>query len=116
MTTISLPFNLDEVIERTIQTEVAKRVEVLLASSEVADPWLTVPEAAAYMRITEPHMRLLVNGRHHKEGTNGKPSREAVAAKIPSGDVGHSKGRRVRRSACDAYLERHAQKGRLRRA
>ena len=72
------------------------------------DPWLTIPEAAAYAKLTEGHMRLLVLGRPYRAASQGKPERPAVAPKIPRGETGFAKGARVRRSAVDAYLTRHS--------
>jgi|GEM_PF-5955333 len=72
------------------------------------DPWLTIPEAAAYARLSEPHMRLLVLGRPYRAAKNGKPEQPAIAPKIPAGDTGFERGARVRQSAVDAYLTRHS--------
>ena len=71
------------------------------------DEWLTIPEAAAYAKLTEGHMRLLVLGRPYRAATGSQPERPAVAPKIERGETGFAKGARVRRSAVDAYLTRH---------
>ncbi|MBO2009208.1 hypothetical protein [Hymenobacter negativus] len=72
------------------------------------DPWLTIPEAAAYAKLTERYMAQLVYGKPYRAATNGKPERAAIAPKIPAGDTGFARGARVRQSAVDAYLTRHA--------
>ncbi len=72
------------------------------------DEWLTIPEAAAHAKLTEGHMRLLVLGRPYRAASGGKPERAAIAPKIERGDTGFAKGARVRKSAVDAYLTRHA--------
>lgn len=72
------------------------------------DPWLTIPEAAAYAKLTEKYMALLVLGRPYRTASNGKPERAAITPKIPAGDTGFARGARVRQSAVDAYLTRHA--------
>lgn len=79
-----------------------------LATLPTPDPWLTIPEAAAYAKLTDKYMALLVLGRPFKTGTNGQPDRLAVKAKIPAGDTGFARGARVRQSAVDAYLMRHS--------
>jgi hypothetical protein len=71
------------------------------------DPWLTIPEAAAYTTLTEGHMRLLVLGRPYRAAVNGKAERVAIAPRIARGDTGFAKGARVRQSVVDAYLTRH---------
>lgn len=71
------------------------------------DPWLTIPEAAAYIKLTEGHMRLLVLGRPYRAASNGRAERPAIAPRIERGDTGFAKGTRVRQSAVDAYLTRH---------
>jgi hypothetical protein len=73
-----------------------------------ADPWLTIPEAAAYAKLTEGHMRLLVLGRPYRSEAPGRPERPAIFPKIPRGDTGFAKGARVQQSAVDAYLTRFA--------
>ncbi|MGI4735555.1 MAG: hypothetical protein ACRYG7_10290 [Janthinobacterium lividum] len=71
------------------------------------DAWLTIPEAAAYTRLSEGHIRLLVLGRPYRAAAAGRPERPAITPRIERGDTGFAKGARVRRSALDGYLMRH---------
>lgn len=86
----------------------AQEMAAHLKSLAPPDEWLTIPEAAAYAKLTVGHMRLLVLGRPYRAASAGKPERPAVAPKIERGDTGFAKGARVRKSAVDAYLTRHA--------
>ena len=102
---ITLPKDfIAELVGPLVQQGVAAYLQAL----PEPDPWLTIPEAAAYAKLTEGHMRLLVLGRPYRAATGSQPEREAVVPKIPKGDTGFAKGARVRRSAVDAYLMRHA--------
>lgn len=83
-------------------------VAAYLKALPAPDDWLTIPEAAAYAKLTEGHMRLLVLGRPYRAASGSQPERPAVAPKIERGETGFAKGARVRRSAVDAYLTRHA--------
>jgi hypothetical protein len=103
--TLSIP---PELVAELAAPLVAQGVAAYLEQLPAPDPWLTIPEAAAYARLTEAHMRLLVYGRPYRAATDGKPERPAVAPKIPAGDTGFARGARVKRSAIDAYLTRHA--------
>ncbi len=89
--------------------DVAKQASDYLHTLTAPEPdeWLTIPEAAAYAKLTEGHMRLLVLGRPYRAASGSQPERPAVAPKIPRGDTGFAKGARVRKSAVDAYLTRH---------
>jgi hypothetical protein len=91
-----------------LQQAVAEHVRNLPAP----DPWLTIAEAAAYAKLTEKYMGQLVYGRPYRAAANGQPERAAIAPKIPAGDTGFARGARVRQSAIDAYLNRHAYKQR----
>jgi hypothetical protein len=73
-----------------------------------ADPWLTIPEAAAYAHMTAAHMRLLVLGRPYRASTPERPERQAILPRIPSGNTGFGNGTRIRQSAVDTYLTRFA--------
>jgi hypothetical protein len=107
---VSIPLDFDpQALLTNIYTEQAKEY---FATLPPPDPWLTIPEAAAYVKCTEGHMRLLVHGRPYRAATAGKPERPAVLPKIASGDLGHVKGSRIRRSVLDAYMNRHAYKKR----
>ncbi|MGI4871281.1 MAG: hypothetical protein ACRYFX_08895 [Janthinobacterium lividum] len=102
---ITLPKHfIAELVAPLVQQGVADYLQTL----PEPDPWLTIPEAAAYARLTEGHMRLLVLGRPYRAAGAGKPEREAVTPKIPKGDTGFAKGARVRQSEVDKYLTRHA--------
>jgi len=92
------------VLERVAERQMAAHIQTLPAPDE----WLTIPEAAAYAKLTEGHMRLLVLGRPYRAATQGQPEREAVLPKIERGETGFAKGARVRKSAVDAYLTRHS--------
>jgi hypothetical protein len=86
---------------RLIFTAAADRAAAAYyAALPVPDPWLTIPEAAAYAK--------LILGRPYRSAGQGKPERLAVVPKIPRGDTGFAKGARVRQSAVDAYLTRFA--------
>jgi len=87
---------------------VEQGVAAYLKTLPAPDAWLTIPEAAAYAKLTEGHMRLLVLGRPYRAASGSQPERPAVAPKIERGETGFAKGARVRRSAVDAYLTRHA--------
>ena len=66
--------------------------------------------AAAYAKMTERYMAQLVHGKPYRAAANGLPERPAIAPKIPAGDTGFARGARVRQSAVDTYLMRHAYK------
>jgi hypothetical protein len=86
-----------------------------LPAPALADPWLTLPEAAAYAHMTKSHMRLLVLGRPYRASTPERPERQAILSKIPSGDIGFGNGTRVRQSAVNEYLMRFAYRKPLRK-
>jgi hypothetical protein len=93
---------------RALFLEAADRAAAAyFAALPAPDPWLTIPEAAAYARLTEGYMRLLVLGRPYRAAGAGKAERLAVAPRIERGDTGFAKGARVRQSAVDTYLMRH---------
>jgi hypothetical protein len=102
---ITLP---KDFITELVAPLVEQGVAAYLSTLPAPDAWLTIPEAAAYAKLTEGHMRLLVLGRPYRAASAGKPERPAVAPKIERGETGFAKGARVRRSAVDAYLTRHA--------
>jgi hypothetical protein len=94
---------------RAIFTAAADRAAVAYyAALPAPNPWLTIPEAAAYAKLTEGHMRLLVLGRPYRAAVASRPERPAIAPRIKRGDTGFAKGARVRQSAVDAYLMRHS--------
>jgi hypothetical protein len=94
---------------RALFLEAAERAAAAYyASLPKPDPWLTIPEAAAYAKLTEGHMRMLVLGRPYRAAFAGKAERQAIVPKIPRGETGFAKGARVRQSAVDNYLTRHA--------
>jgi hypothetical protein len=97
-----------EVLTPLLAPLLEKAVAEYLASLPAPDPWLTIPEAAAYAKLTEKYMARLVLGRPYRAATAGQPERAAIAPKIPAGDTGFARGARVRQSAVDAYLTRHA--------
>lgn len=97
-----------EVLTPFLAPLLEKAVAEYLRTLPAPDPWLTIPEAAAHARLTEKYMALLVLGRPYRAPQNGKPERAAVLPKIPAGDTGFARGARVRQSAVDAYLTRHA--------
>lgn len=103
--TFSLP---KEYLLSLVAPLVEKGVEAYLKELPPPDPWLTIPEAAAYAKLTEGHMRLLVLGRPYRAAAAGRAERVAIVPKIERGDTGFAKGARVRQSAVDAYLTRHA--------
>ena len=80
------------------------------ASLPALDPWLTIPEAAAYAKMTPAYMAQLVLGKPFRTSTPEQPERAAVTPKIPSGNTGFGRGARVKQSAIDAYLMRHQYK------
>jgi hypothetical protein len=93
---------------RAIFTAAADRAAAAYyAALPVPDPWLTIPEAAAYIKLTENHLRLLVLGRPYRAASNGKAEQPAFVPRIERGETGFAKGARVRQSALDAYLMRH---------
>jgi hypothetical protein len=102
--TVSLPADF---VAQLVAPLVQQQVAAYLQTLPTPDPWLTIPEAAAYAKLTEGHMRLLVLGRPYRAAGKGKAERPAVAPRIERGDTGFAKGARVRRSALDAYLTRH---------
>jgi hypothetical protein len=87
---------------------VEQGVAAYLQTLPAPDEWLTIPEAAAYAKLTEGHMRLLVLGRPYRAASGSQPERAAVLPKIERGETGFAKGARVRKSAVDAYLTRHS--------
>lgn len=107
MTTPSIALPPD-FITQLVAPLVEQGVASYLQTLPPPDPWLTIPEAAAYAKLTEGHMRLLVLGRAYRAASAGKAERPAIAPRIPCGDTGFAKGARVRQSAVDAYLTRHA--------
>lgn len=102
---ITLP---KDFIAELVAPLVEQGVAAYLSALPEPDAWLTIPEAAAYAKLTEGHMRLLVLGRPYRAATPSQPERPAVLPKIERGETGFAKGARVRRSAVDAYLTRHA--------
>lgn len=103
--TLSLPAELlQQLLMPLLQQAVAEHVRNLPAP----DPWLTVAEAAAYAKLTEDYMAQLIYGKPYRAAANGKPERAAILPKILAGDTGFARGARVRQSAVDAYLMRHA--------
>lgn len=105
----SFPITLPpEFIAELVAPLVEQGVAAYLKTLPAPDAWLTIPEAAAYAKLTEGHMRLLVLGRPYRAASGSQPERPAVAPKIERGETGFAKGARVRRSAVDAYLTRHA--------
>jgi hypothetical protein len=98
---------LDEELRALFTAAADRAAAAYFAALPPPDPWLTIPEAAAYARITAAHMRLLVLGRPYRAASAGKAERPAVAPRIERGDTGAAKGARVRQSAVDAYLMRH---------
>jgi hypothetical protein len=93
---------------RLIFTAAADRAAAAYyASLPAPDPWLTIPEAAAYAKLTEGHMRMLILGRPYRAVSADKAERQAFVPRIERGETGFAKGARVRRSAVDAYLMRH---------
>ena len=103
--TLSLPADF---VSQLVAPLVQEQVAAYLKSLPKPDQWLTIPEAAAYAKLTEGHMRLLVLGRPYRAASGGKAERPAITPKIPRGETGFAKGARVRQSAVDAYLDRHA--------
>jgi hypothetical protein len=101
---ITLP---KEFIAELVGPLVEQGVAAYLQTLPAPDEWLTIPEAAAYAKLTEGHMRLLVLGRPYRAAQGGQPERAAVLPKIERGETGFAKGARVRKSAVDAYLTRH---------
>lgn len=84
---------------RALFLEAADRAAAAyFAALPAPDPWLTIPEAAAYARLTEGYMRLLVLGRPYRAAGAGKAERLAVAVmpRIERGDTGFAKGAWVR--------------------
>jgi hypothetical protein len=104
---------------RALFTAAVERMAAAYYASQPApapvDPWLTIPEAAAYARMTPSHMRLLVLGRPYRASTPERPERQGILSKIPSGDTGFGNGTRVRQSAIDEYLMRFAYRKHLRK-
>lgn len=98
---------LDEELRALFLEAADRAAAAYFAALAPPDPWLTIPEAAAYAKLTEGHMRLLVLGRAYRAASAGKAARPAVLPRIERGDTGFAKGARVRRSAIDAYLMRH---------
>lgn len=99
---------LDEELRAIFTAAADRAAAAYYAALPVPDAWLTIPEAAAYAKLTEGHMRILILGRPYRSASQGKPERLAVMPKIPRGDTGFAKGARVRQSAVDAYLTRFA--------
>jgi hypothetical protein len=101
---VEIPFAyLQSLAEPIIQQQLTEWLKTLPSPDE----WLTIPQAAAYISLTERHMRLLVLGRPYRPATADEPPQPAIAPSIPCGDTGFARGTRVRRSAVDAYLMRH---------
>lgn len=93
---------------RALFLEAADRAAVAyFAALAPPAPWLTIPKAAAYAKITEGHLRLLALGRAYRAASAGKAARPAVLPRIERGDTGFAKGARVRQSAVNSYLMRH---------
>jgi hypothetical protein len=106
MASLSLPLDFDP---KALAAEIfTQQAAEYFQKQPPLDPWLTIPEAAKYARCTEGHMRLLVHGRPARAAAPGKPEKPAVEPRIESGDLGHKKGTRIRRSVLDDYLTRHA--------
>jgi len=102
---MNIPF--DEELRALFTAAADRAATVYFASLPQPDCWLTLPEAAAYAKITPGHMRLLVLGRPYRAASAGKAEWPAVLPCIERGETGFAKGTRVRRSAVDAYLERY---------
>ncbi|MGI4736472.1 MAG: hypothetical protein ACRYG7_14955 [Janthinobacterium lividum] len=98
---------LDEELRALFVAAADRAAAAYYATLPPPDPWLTVPEAAAYARLTENYMRLLVLGRPYRAAGAGRAERPAVVPRIERGDTGFAKGARVRQSAVDTYLMRH---------
>ncbi|GAA4501368.1 hypothetical protein GCM10023172_23100 [Hymenobacter ginsengisoli] len=98
---------LDEELSALFTAAADRAAAAYFASLPPPDCWLTLPEAAAYAKMTPGHMRLLVLGRPYRAASAGKAERPAVLPRIERGETGFAKGARVRQSAVDAYLERH---------
>jgi hypothetical protein len=106
---------LDEKLRALFTAAADRAAAAYFAALSPPDPWLTILEAAAYAKLTEGHMRMLVLGRPYRAGAAGKPERPAVLAKIPRGETGYAKGARVRQSAINEYLMRFAYRKHLRK-
>jgi hypothetical protein len=98
---------LDEELRAIFTAAADRAAAAYYASLPAPDPWLTILEAAAYIKLTEGHVRMLVLGRPYRAEALGRPERPAVFPKIPRGKTGFHKGARVRQSALDAYMMRH---------
>ena len=103
----TFPFPVD-VLATLLKPYLEQAVEEYFKQLPAPDPWLTIPEAAAYSKLTDKYMALLVLGRPYRAAANGKLERAAMARKIPAGDTGFTRGARVRQSAVDTYLMRHS--------
>ncbi len=106
---------LDEELRAIFTAAADRAATAYFAALPAPDPWLTIPEAAAYARMTPSHMRLLVLGRPYRASTLERPERQAILSKILSGDTGFGSGTRVRQSAIDEYLMRFAYRKHLRK-
>lgn len=106
MDNITIPLGFD--LKALCSEIITKAVQDYIAQLPPPDPWLTIAEAAAYANMNITHMRRLVKGRPYRAGNQQQPERPAVKAKIPHGDTGFTRGLRVRQSAVDKYLTRHA--------
>ncbi|WP_151086858.1 hypothetical protein [Hymenobacter baengnokdamensis] len=98
---------LDEELRALFVAAADKAAAAYYAALPKPDAWLTIPEAAAYTKLTQGHMRLLVLGHPYRAASAGKAERPAVQPRIERGETGFAKGARVRQSAVDAYLLRH---------
>ncbi|OGX81999.1 hypothetical protein BEN47_05100 [Hymenobacter lapidarius] len=103
--TFTLP---NELLAALIAPHLERWKTEYLATLPAPDPWLTIPEAAAYAKLTDKYMAQLAYGKPFRAGTLDRPERAAVLPKIASGDTGFARGARVKQSAVDAYLMRHA--------
>ena len=70
--------------------------------------WLTVPEAAVYAKMTEHYMAQLVYGKQARTGRLNVPDEPLCTLKSLLEILGFARGARVKQSAIDAYLIRHA--------